>query len=171
MYRMTAGAAARSLSVGSVETPTRRPPSSRRGGLTGGPAPCPAGRARRRTAQLHRLAHRASLGGRSLLTCRWTLRDIQMEDAAVKRCIVVFAFLLSFGLTASQAGSLMLSNPADADWGELITSVHHRCVPSRCGCRGNQTTWCYHDCRRDRHCRCRHGRYVCHFFKLNKLKR
>jgi hypothetical protein len=90
----------------------------------------------------------------------------QREEVAVKSCVIIVAFLLSAGVTALGAAAAPFTPmPAGSGADALAEPAYHRCVPSRCGCRGNRTTWCTRDCRRDRHCRCRNGEYVCRYFR------
>jgi len=90
----------------------------------------------------------------------------QREEVVVKTCAMVVALVLSVGSSASSVAAAPITPmPAAAGIGGLVAPASHRCVPSRCGCRGNQTTWCTRDCRRDRHCRCRQSKYVCRYFR------
>lgn len=95
-----------------------------------------------------------------------------MKQFVVRVC----ALLLFVALSLPSAGAAPSASQLDigrsaAMPADFFLPAHHRCVPSRCGCRGSQKTWCYHDCRRDRHCHCVAGRYVCHFFHHKKYRR
>lgn len=81
---------------------------------------------------------------------------------------IAFMLLLSGGLATAWAAN-GLAAPAVAPQ-SLGLQVHHRCVPSSCTCRGNRRLMCTRDCRRDRHCYCRRGRYVCHFFRMKSRR-
>jgi hypothetical protein len=79
--------------------------------------------------------------------------------------LILFIFLFAgLGVAASAAAPLTPGPDTAGPASGLIVPVQRRCVPSRCGCRGSQTTWCSRDCRRDRLCSCVRGRYVCSLY-------
>jgi len=84
----------------------------------------------------------------------------------MKQGVLVLCFCLFMGVPPAAAALLTpgLAGPADLPSGGLLAQAQRRCVPSRCGCRGSQPTWCSRDCRRDRQCSCVRGRYVCSLY-------
>jgi hypothetical protein len=85
----------------------------------------------------------------------------------MKQCALVFAFLLAACLSVSNAAATPVAPELDATVaaasGRLGVPASHRCVPSSCECRGSQAILCTMDCRRDRHCWCAGGKYVCRY--------
>jgi hypothetical protein len=85
----------------------------------------------------------------------------------VKRSVAL-AFALA-ALLAVPAPGAALPGPAQlgsapGDGGLWVPVRGRRCYPSQCNCIGSRATACTRDCRRDRVCACRRGRYICSLY-------
>lgn len=76
--------------------------------------------------------------------------------------VLLIGAMVAAGATGSGAAPFAAQSPGGTSG--LIEPAHHRCVSSRCRCVAGAAQACTRDCRRDRHCWCVGGRYVCRYF-------